>query len=115
VNRDLTTLVLPHVRELVEIRLEVPREESTSPRTASWVVRVDAGGHLDSRSGALTLRGTIKSARWGLLDDGRVERQRDSIDRLLNHLKVHCPELLGTGQCRHIGGPEDIGLVEAGG
>jgi hypothetical protein len=34
---------------------------------------------------------------------------------LLNHLKVHCPELLGTGQCRHIGGPEDIGLVEAGG
>lgn len=114
-TRDLRTLVLPRVRELFEVRLEVPREDSDTPRTASWVVRSEGTGqHLDSRSGIVVLRGQIMSARWGLLDDGRVERQRDSIDRLLVHLKQHCPELLGSGKCEHLDPETQQELQERG-
>lgn len=34
--------------------------------------------------------------------DARLAQQRKSIDLMLDHLKEHCPKLIGSGDCPHI-------------
>lgn len=35
--------------------------------------------------------------------DARLDNQRKSIQRLLDHLQNHCPQMTGEGKCPHMG------------
>lgn len=84
--------------ELVEIRVPV------GARTASIVFRLTKDWEPATSGEVETARltGEVAGAMWSMADDGRIDRQRASIDRLLAHLKKHCPELMGAGQCAHL-------------
>lgn len=94
-------LALPEDGDLLEIRAESSVRLDAGRRTVSWVVKF-VEGSLDTRSGLATLTVRIKNARWSGDVDGRVTRQRESIDMLLAHLRLHCPELQNTGNCQHL-------------
>lgn len=85
--------------ELVEIRVVL------DGKTVSIVVDVDSLAHV-VHSGHIQLIGKIKGADFDEGIDGRVTRQRKSIDRLLDHVKAHCPEFNSGQACEHNGGTE---------
>lgn len=62
------------------------------------VITVPARGDDEFR-----LEGRIIGANFLTGIDRRLDVQRRSIERLLEHLKVHCPKLNHNGECEFIG------------
>jgi hypothetical protein len=54
----------------------------------------------------LVITGQVRGAGELKGIDSRLDNQKQAIDRLLDHLKVHCPALTGEGKCTHVGGEE---------
>jgi len=62
--------------------------------------------------GAVAITGPIRGADFAVMTDGQLELQRESINRLLNHVKYHCPivgaaEPHGNGAANYCAFPED--------
>lgn len=96
IERNAVVLLLPN--EIATMRIPVGN------KTAYWVINtkqmlwVPGSGPF-----AFELQGNIIGSEFNEALDERVATQRQSIDRLLGHLKLHCPKLLGTGDCDEIG------------
>ncbi len=76
-----------------------------SGKTTQWALRLSGAGLWLPHQGqwAIQLTGNIEGSSFASAIDDRIEQQRKSIDTMLDHLKEHCPKLLGTGECPHIG------------
>lgn len=73
-------------------------------KTSRWAFQMSENGiWVPGTDFHLQLKGKIIGADFTTHVDDRVARQRESINRLLEHLKVHCPKLLGHGECDQIG------------
>jgi hypothetical protein len=96
IERNAVVLLLPN--EIATMRVSVGN------KTAFWAVNtkqmlwVPGAGPF-----AFELQGNIIGAEFNEALDERVSNQRKSIDEMLSHLKVHCPKLMGTGDCSRIG------------
>lgn len=77
--------------------------QTPNGRTANWLLKVDAAS-WGPHGGGLTLIGRLEAARLNITTDLLRDHQKASINRLLAHLKLHCPQLLGEGTCDQIGG-----------
>lgn len=76
----------------------------TGGKTTHWAFQMTQNGiWLPRGEWMMQLTGRIVAANFATGVDDRVERQRQSIEQMLEHLKVHCPALLGMGDCEHIG------------
>ena len=101
--------------EVIEIRL--PRDSDEEPsmvltgRIDRELVLITDGLKIDANE--LDVLGLLGQQR-SRFSSAQIDNQRATIDRLLAHLKAHCPELRGEGKCLHIGGPEDVGVSGAG-
>lgn len=117
-KRGTTTRYTFDIGEMIEIRL--PPTETAKPslviiakvdEPSCWIevrqggTRVEFAGLDPSLSHFSTIESNFASAQ--------IDTQKGIINRLLDHLKAHCPELLGEGKCLHIGGPEDVGVTGA--
>lgn len=72
-------------------------------RTSQWAFRLNQQGMwLPRGEYGIQLTGNIIGASLPEGVDDRIAQQRKSIDIMLDHLKAHCPKLLGTGECEHI-------------
>jgi len=82
--------------ELVEVRFANGKDG-----TSSWLIKPESMTQVRDGSGVLriTLAGEIADAAWARHGDGRLDRAIDNSNRLLSHLRKHCPALLGTGEC----------------
>lgn len=90
----------PLAGEIVVVQVGIPKLG-----TAHWMVRLDSV--VMGRMGAVpivSLEGIIQHAKFVKGIDLQVDTQRASINRLLEHLRQHCPELMGTGKCQHLAG-----------
>lgn len=95
-DRDAVALLLPN--QIATVRLTVDN------RTAYWAVNTKDMLWLPGQGNfAFQLTGNIIGAEFNPALDERVANQRQSINDLLGHLKIHCPKLLGTGECARIG------------
>lgn len=73
-------------------------------QTALWAFRMSQEGlWLPKLQWGMQLTGVIQGADFNPAIDERIANQRQSIESLLEHLKIHCPKLTGTGECGHIG------------
>ena len=81
---------------LVEVRFA-----SGKDGTSSWLIRPETMTLLRDGKGVptISLAGEITDAGWASHGDGRLDRAIDNSNRLLSHLRKHCPALLGTGEC----------------
>lgn len=71
--------------EVIEIRRTV------AGRTASYAVRVQRGWMPGDGSGQFNVAGELVASGFSAATDSMLDRQRDSINRLLEHVKHHCP------------------------
>lgn len=95
---DREAVYLPQAGELLVVYGEV------KGKTSRWGFQVSENGiWIPGTDFSLQLKGKILGADFTTQVDDRVARQRESINRLLEHLKTHCPKLLGTGECDQIG------------
>lgn len=94
-NRDALYLPTPH--ELLVIR------SSLNNCTTEWLLSVEKAEWQDRPMGdrALSLQAQIVGADFNTDLDSRLGNQRDTINRLLDHLREHCPRLQGNGPCSH--------------
>lgn len=73
-----------------------------------WRVRLDNSLLWTPNNGerdlpwTFSLSGHIVGAQFFTSLDQRLTNQRESIDRLMNHLAKHCPQLMGQGSCDHM-------------
>lgn len=97
INR--TSIFSPKPGALLGIRATNPADE----KTHNWNFQLERGVWLpsDRRAYALKLEGHVIAAGTAEGIDQRLENQRAAIDRLLDHLKVHCPKLAHGGECEH--------------
>ena len=96
INRD--AVYTPNKGEVLVVRGAV------GGKTTNWALQMsEAGLWLPNRPWTVQLTGQIRGAEFMTGVDDRIERQRLSIDAMLDHLKVHCPQLLGTAKCEYIG------------
>jgi len=85
------------VGEVLEVR------RSVGGKTVVYIVKVGAGAILTDD--LISVRGEVVKAvnqSATCLVDDRLQTQRESISRLLTHLKEHCPSLNGSGRCDHV-------------
>lgn len=96
IDRDAIKLI--GLNEIVTVRLTVDN------RTALWATNIEAMEWIP-RAGkfAFQMNGNILGAGFNDAVDERIANQRTAIDGLLEHLKIHCPKLMGTGECDQIG------------
>lgn len=95
-NRN--AIYIPSLNEILIVR------GSLDNKTTSWALNVSRfAWATGSEPYSLHLSGRIIGAEFSDAIDERIATQRKSIDLMLDHLKVHCPKLLGTGSCGHIG------------
>jgi len=90
--------------EMVELRRVV------DSKMASYAIRIGSNAGLPRPGSSLiAVSGDLLGYDFvGGGIDGRIETQRASIDMMLDHLKVHCPQLNGEGmQCPHMRGDPD--------
>ena len=85
-------------QEIITVRTSVDN------KTVLWAVNVTDMLWIPGQGNfAFTISGNIIGAEFNEALDERIANQRQSIDGLLEHLKAHCPKLLGTGECDRIG------------
>lgn len=72
-------------------------------KTSSIVIKVKSWAFL-AHSGQIQLTADIVGADFDEGIDGRVARQKASIERLLAHVMQHCPEFLSGQMCEYNGG-----------
>lgn len=85
--------------EIVEIRRTV------NGKTAAYVVEiagVEESSAIKGGPAGVTLRGRATLYGYSSHADGRVQRQADTIDRMLEHLRHDCPEVGGGRTCAHM-------------
>ena len=101
VNRE--AVYTPNKNEILTVRGEKGRQ------TTLWAFKLTQPGLWVPGTGKydIQLNGTILGADFNDALDDRIARQKQSIDIMLDHLKAHCPRLLGTGDCPHIGKEEN--------
>lgn len=90
----------PKSGDLVELRYVI------DGRTVSVMLETKNFSIMSGTTG-VQLIGKIAGADYapeGI--DGRNERQRESINRLLAHLEAHCPEFISGQVCQHNGRTE---------
>jgi hypothetical protein len=96
IERDAIRQILQ--QEVVTLRL------TTDNKTAIWAVNTKDMLWLPGNGAfAFQLTGNVIGAEFNEALDERIANQRTSIEDLLGHLKIHCPKLLGTGECGRIG------------
>lgn len=84
----------PQPNELLLVRGEL------TGRTVEWALAISQARFAPGATPyALNLDGRIVGARFNDQIDLRIAEQKASINRLLSHLKHHCPNLLGRGGC----------------
>lgn len=76
-------------------------------RETRWTVRLDdqllwVPSQRQTDLWQFSLTGHVTDSQFFASIDERLKNQRDSIDRMLKHLKQHCPQLLGQGSCEHM-------------
>lgn len=92
INRD--AIYTPQPNELLLVRGEV------SGRSVDWALAISQARFAPGAMPFdLTVSGRIVGADFNDQIDLRVAEQKRSINRLLSHIKRHCPALLGTGGC----------------
>jgi hypothetical protein len=89
------TELLP--QQIVTLRTTVDNKTSLWAVNTREMLWVPGQGNF-----AFSLTGNIIGAEFNEAVDERISNQRESITRLLDHLRQHCPGLLGTGKCPHI-------------
>jgi hypothetical protein len=83
-------------------------ESGGKSHTTQWNFRMTQQGlWTPGADFGMSLIGKIIDANFLTAEDDRVKQQRKSIDLMLDHLKIHCPKLLGTGDCEMIGKVND--------
>lgn len=96
----------PPVGEIIVVQTDVPRLGREGKDVAQWMIRLTEPGvperALYTTLPSVTLTGNIEHAKLAGGLTAQAERQRDSINRLLDHLKQHCPGLNGFSQCPHL-------------
>jgi len=93
---DRTALYVPTPPEIMTVL------GTKDKATVAWALQVTrpAVFELNQTSPAeIILQGNIVGARFETGLDSRIRTQRESIDRLLEHLKTHCPALLRAEVC----------------
>jgi hypothetical protein len=83
-SRDQTAEAPFKAGEILEVRRMV------AGKTVTYSVRVEQGW-IGPANGAMHFRGQVKASGWSPGTDAALDRQRASINRLLSHVKVHCP------------------------
>lgn len=84
---------LPKVGEIVTVHHVVDGE------SYAFAFQV---GVIGVEMGLVEMHGINPTSRRLEGIDVRIENQRQAIDRLLQHLTQHCPELRGSGKCSHM-------------
>lgn len=97
---DRAAIYTPSPREVLIIN------GATGGRTTNWLMRVNVAAWMPGEGYGLTISGQLTAAKLNPTSDLLRDNQKASIDRLLAHLKHHCPQLLGEGTCNHIGGTD---------
>lgn len=93
---DRNALYVPTTGEILTVM------GTKDDQTVAWAVQMTAQAEsplLDMMYVGLVLRGKIIGARFETGLDSRVRTQKESIDRLMEHLKVHCPALREAAPC----------------
>lgn len=104
---DRKALYTPRKGEALFIRGSLMEEGKA--RTTQWVFKMQSNGiWVPGADYSMQLTGQVIGANFASGEDDRVAQQRKSIDIMLDHLKAHCPRLLGLGDCDHIGKPSEI-------
>lgn len=97
---------LPRANERLIITATAPLDKPTS---VWWTFALSADGIWIPKGAKqeLRLQGEIAAAKIADGLDSRISNQKESIDRLLDHLKHHCPQLIdGKTKCPHMSGQE---------
>lgn len=92
---DRKALYVPAPQEILTVM------GTLDSHTVTWALSLTEPGTWAPRPHGdhLTLKGRVIAARFETGLDSRLRTQAESIERLLTHLKNHCPALLGTGPC----------------
>ena len=94
INRD--AIYLPTKNELVVVR------GSNANQTTEWAFNIDLAQWIPGGKFTLELSGRIIGADFNTDLDSRVSNQKATIDRLLDHVRAHCPQLQARGTCPHL-------------
>jgi len=104
---DRKAIYTPRKGEVLFIRGSVMADGHQ--RTTQWGFQMTGNGiWTPGADYNMQLIGKIIGANFAAAEDDRIAQQRRSIDLMLDHLRDHCPKLMGTGDCVHIGTPEGI-------
>jgi hypothetical protein len=76
-------------------------------RQVRWTIQLDNGvlwvpNKMQEHPWEFNLHAHIVDAQFFASIEDRLKNQRESIDRLVNHLKEHCPQLIGVRSCEHM-------------
>lgn len=102
---DKDAIVTPRRGQRLKINMFEP--EKNDPREITWTLLLDDQAlwtpeKMAQNPWEFRLHGHLVDAAFSLSVDQRLANQRDSIDRLVNHLRQHCPQLMGKGSCEHM-------------
>lgn len=106
INRD--AIYTPRRGEVILVRGNVSLQGNN--HTTQWGFQMTQAGMWvpGSNEFGMQLVGKIIGSSLLTAEDDRIAQQRKSIDLMLDHLKIHCPKLNGTGECEHITKPQGV-------
>lgn len=95
---DRKAVYTPRKGEILYVRGDV------EGKTTQWALQMtQAGIWIPRMDWGIQIVGRIIGSHFPTGLDDRIDQQRKSIDLMLDHLKDHCPKLMGIGDCKHIG------------
>jgi hypothetical protein len=85
---DKTAIYTPQTGQLLVVRGEA------ADRTVQWLLKLREPARWSPQPEpyVITIHGTVVGAQFSTEIDERIANQKASIDRLLKHVREHCPE-----------------------